>query len=60
MNNIRNRKYARTFKKSVLPTYESDTAEFSISSSAALGILGGTFLVGLVSGKLLQICRKWH
>ncbi len=58
MNNIRNRKYARTFKKSALSTDESDTAEFSISSSAALGILGGTFLVGLVSGKMLGMCRR--
>ena len=58
MNNIKTRKYARTSKK-VMPTNgESDEAELSFSATVALGILGGTFLIGLVSGKLLSMCKK--
>jgi hypothetical protein len=55
MNNNKSRRYARSIKKPLnnsLPS-ESDEGEFSLSGTAALGILGGTFLVGLISGKLL-------
>lgn len=58
MNNIKNRKYARTSKKIMSPNEESDETELSLSSTVALGILGGTFLIGLVSGKLLSMCKK--
>ena len=60
MNNNRSRKYARSIKKSLnnsLPK-ESDNEEFSLSGTAALSILGGTFLVGLISGKLLCMLMK--
>ncbi|MHB8061849.1 MAG: hypothetical protein ACYDG2_04315 [Ruminiclostridium sp.] len=58
MNNIKGRKYARTSKKMNSLAQESDDSEFSLSSTAALGILGGTFLVGLISGKLMYMCMK--
>jgi hypothetical protein len=58
MNNIKGRKYARTLKSTNSLAQESDDSEFSISSTAALGILGGTFLIGLISGKLLYMCIK--
>jgi len=58
MNNTRNRKYARTSKKTNSSAQESDESELSLSSTAALGILGGTFLVGLISGKLVCMCIK--
>ncbi|PYG88427.1 hypothetical protein LY28_01275 [Ruminiclostridium sufflavum DSM 19573] len=60
MNNNKIRKYARCIKKEEnnLPADNSDDSEFSISGTAALGILGGTFLVGLVSGKLLCMLMK--
>lgn len=59
MNNLRNRKYARTSKKNSNSQPENNDTELSLSSTAALGILGGTFLVGLVSGKIIGImCRR--
>lgn len=58
MNNIKGRKYARTLKKTNTPPSESDEGEFSISSAAALSLLGGTFLVGVLSGKLLCMCMR--
>jgi len=60
MNNIKGRKYARTLKRTSSLTQGggSDDSEFSISSTAALGILGGTFLVGLISGNLLYKCIR--
>ena len=58
MNNIKSRKYARTSKKTCTPKPESDDTELSLSSAAALSILGGTFLVGVLSGKLLHMCIK--
>jgi len=59
MNNIKARKYARTSKKINTPTPEGDEAEFSLSATAALSLLGGTFLVGVLSGKLLHsMCTK--
>lgn len=57
MNNLKDRKYARTSKKKNSETENNDT-ELSLSTAAALGILGGTFLVGLISGKLLDMCKK--
>lgn len=57
MNNMKSRKYARTSKKMNSATENNDT-ELSLSSTAALGILGGTFLVGIISGKLLSMCKK--
>lgn len=60
MNNNRSRKYARSYKKPLnnsLPN-ENEEEEFSLSSTAALGILGGTFLAGLISGKLLCMLLK--
>ncbi len=49
MNNIKSRKYARTIKK--YPDSQSqDETEFSLSSTCALGILGGAFLLGLAAG----------
>jgi hypothetical protein len=59
MNNTRGRKYARTLKKTYTqPSSESEDTEFSMSVAAALGLLGGTFLVGVLSGKLLDMCIK--
>lgn len=58
MSNVRNRRYARTYKKKTDPQTETDNSELSLSSSAALGILGGTFLLGLVSGKIISLCRR--
>jgi len=55
MNNIKSRKYSRSTRKGN-PT--SDESELSLSSTAALSILVGTFLVGLISGKLISMCRK--
>lgn len=59
MNNNKDRKYARCIKKL---KSSSDNGcgeeEFSLSSTAALGILGGTFIVGLISGKLLGSIMK--
>lgn len=57
MNNIKNRKYARSTNKARTPVGEAE-AEFSLSTTAALGILGGTFLIGLVSGKLLTMIKR--
>jgi len=58
MNNIKGRKYARTSKRKNSETENNDT-ELTLSSAAALGILvGGTFLVGVISGKLLNMCKK--
>ncbi len=59
MNNNKDRKYARCIKKLKSSSdngYEEE--EFSLSSTAALGILGGTFIVGLISGKLLCMIMK--
>ncbi|HEY5585588.1 MAG TPA: hypothetical protein VIK78_14015 [Ruminiclostridium sp.] len=58
MNNLKNRKYSRATKKGISRSAESDETEFSLSATAALCILGGTFLVGLISGKLLCMCRE--
>lgn len=60
MNNNRNRRYARSIKKPLNNSLskESDDEEFSLSGTAALSILGGTFLVGLISGKLLCMLMK--
>lgn len=59
MNNTRGRKYARTLKKTYTqPSSGSEETEFSMPVAAALGLLGGTFLVGVLSGKLLSMCIK--
>ncbi len=60
MNNNRDRKYARCIKKRLNTSSNDyfDEEEFSLSSTAALGILGGTFIVGLISGKLLCLLMK--
>ncbi|QNU65726.1 hypothetical protein EHE19_012455 [Ruminiclostridium herbifermentans] len=59
MNNYKDRKYARCVKKSNSSSDNGyDEEELSISSTAALGILGGTFIVGLISGKLLSMLMK--
>lgn len=53
MNHIKNRKYARTTKKTC-PTFEkNDETEYTLSTTMALGILGGTFLIGMTAGHLL-------
>lgn len=59
MNNNKDRKYARSIKKLKSSSDNGyDEEEFSLSSTAALGILGGTFIVGLISGKLLCMLMK--
>ncbi len=59
MNNNKDRKYARCIKKLKNSSDSGyDEEEFSLSSTAALGILGGTFIVGLISGKLLCMLVK--
>lgn len=58
MNNIRNRKYARCIKKQDKLPESGDNPEFTLSSTAALGILAGTFLIGLASGKMLSLCKR--
>lgn len=60
MNSIRNRKYARSVKKSCKSPQTAVNPEFAISSAAALGILTGTFLIGLATGKILSFCKKWN
>ncbi|EMS72980.1 hypothetical protein [Ruminiclostridium cellobioparum] len=58
--NTKNRKYARPSKRRTSSTvYESEDTEFTLSTTAAIGILGGTFLVGVAAGKLVDMCRKW-
>ncbi len=58
--NTKNRKYARPSKRNNYSANEnSEDTEFTLSTSAAIGILGGTFLIGLAAGKLVDICRKW-
>lgn len=58
--NSRNRKYARTSKKRTSGTStENNDTEFTLSTTAAIGILGGTFLIGLATGKVIDMCRKW-
>ncbi len=54
----KNRKYARPSRKSTPSAAESYETEYTLSTSAAMGILGATFLVGLAAGKLIDICRK--
>lgn len=61
MNNNRSRKYARTIKKCSCnsPSNINDEEEVcSFTGTTALGILGGTFLVGMLSGKLLCMLMK--
>ena len=58
MNNDRARKYARTLKKYNSSAQRSDDSELSLSATQALSIIGGTFLVGLISGKLLCMCMR--
>jgi hypothetical protein len=60
MNNNKERKYARCIKKTLISSSDNGDGdeEFSLSSTAALGILGGTFIVGLISGKLLCLLMK--
>ena len=58
MNSTRNRKYARTSKKSNSQTLANVDTVLSLSASAALSILGGTFVLGLISGKLIGMCKK--
>lgn len=60
MNNIRNRKYARSVKKPCKSPQTSSNPELAITSAAALGILAGTFLIGLASGKILGLRKKWN
>ncbi|OPX46235.1 hypothetical protein CLHUN_00510 [Ruminiclostridium hungatei] len=58
--NHKNRKYVRPSRKSATAsTSEINDAEFTLSTTAAVGILGGTFLAGLAAGKLIDACRKW-
>lgn len=52
MNHLKDRKYARTIQKKETSEQGGDT-EFSLSTTAALGILGGSFLVGLTAGCFL-------
>jgi len=58
MNNIKSRNYARTPRKRISTAHRCDDTELSFSATAALGILGGTFLVGFISGKLLSMCKE--
>lgn len=58
MNSTRNRKYARTLNKSNSQTLANDDTELSLSATAALSILGGAFVLGLISGKLIGMCKK--
>ncbi len=60
MNRTNSRKYAQVYRKKTAPTKESSNKEFSVSVATALGILGGTFLAGLISGKLLSRSKKSH
>lgn len=56
--NSRNRKYARTAQKcQAMPETENET-EFSLSTTMALGIVGGAFLIGMVSGTLVSMCKR--
>lgn len=56
--NGKSRKYARNTKKcQELPETSEDT-EFSLSTTMALGIVGGAFLIGMVSGTLVSMCRR--
>jgi hypothetical protein len=57
MDNTKSRKYSRTVRKSFPSVSDSNESELSFSSTAALGILGGTFLIGVITGKLLGLCR---
>ncbi len=58
--NHKNRKYMRPSRKNATSSAcEINDAEFTLSTSAAVGILGGTFLAGLAAGKLINACRKW-
>lgn len=52
MNHLKDRKYARTIQRKETSEQGGDT-EYSLSTTAALGILGGTFLVGLTAGCFL-------
>ncbi|WP_165582695.1 hypothetical protein [Ruminiclostridium papyrosolvens] len=40
-----------------LPDASEDT-EFSLSTTMALGIVGGAFLIGMVSGTLVSMCKR--
>lgn len=53
----KHRKYARPSKKSTPSAPESYDTEYTLSTSAAIGILGVTFLVGLATGKLIDMCK---
>lgn len=56
--NERNRKYARTTKKCNQIPESSEDTDFSLSTTMALGIVGGAFLIGMVSGTLVSKCRS--
>jgi hypothetical protein len=56
--NTRNRKYMRPSKKRISSENECDNTEFTLSTAAAIGILGGTFLAGAAAGKIINMCRK--
>lgn len=58
MNNTRNRKYARSAKKSTASNVENGDTDFSLSTNAAIGILAGVFVVGVAAGALIDMCRK--
>ncbi|HEX2925196.1 MAG TPA: hypothetical protein VHP38_02880 [Ruminiclostridium sp.] len=55
--NGKNRKYARSKKCQQIPESSEDT-EFSLSTTLALGIVGGAFLIGMISGTLVSMCRR--
>ncbi len=54
----KSRKYARPSRKITPSATESYDTEYTLSTSAAMGILGVTFLVGLAAGKLIDMCRE--
>ncbi len=56
--NGRNRKYARTTKKCQQSPDTSEETEFSLSTTMALGIVGGAFLIGMISGTLVSMCKR--
>jgi len=57
MNNVRNRKYARSYKKQNnenIDTQYNSERELVISMPCAIGIMAFTFLNGMLLGCLLK------
>jgi len=53
-----NRKYARPTRKITPSATESYDTEYTLSTTAAMGILGVTFILGLAAGTLIEMYRK--